>query len=181
MGTALLLWDVAAISSCDKAQQWEHALHLFTSLGQMANVISHINTIISTCERGLQWILALHALATGHQLPEAHVIQRAEKSLVSFCIHEVLAVIFDCYGKIRSGITEKALKKMKRIKRKKGKRRRKCLKSIEKYIGYALDDDAPAIYGLALHEPVVCKRGPPHGHQELQVRLHHARRQHVFH
>ena len=59
--TPVVITYSAAISACEKGQQWEEALRL---LGEMKkkditpNVITY-NTTISACEKGGQWVEAL--------------------------------------------------------------------------------------------------------------------------
>ena len=60
----------AAISSCEKAEQWQQALFLFQTMRNakiQPNVISY-NAAISSCQKGGQW---LQALCLFHAMPEA--------------------------------------------------------------------------------------------------------------
>ena len=71
----------AAISACEKGNQWQQALHFFDQLTHAAvdpNVIS-FNAAISSCEKAEQWQQALFLFQT---MPHA-IVQR---NTVSFLV-----------------------------------------------------------------------------------------------
>jgi pentatricopeptide repeat domain-containing protein 1 len=69
-----LPWDLqpspvtcnAAISSCEKGFQWEHALELLNDMLRTSIRPDGItcNAMVSACEKGLQWDMALHFLSS---------------------------------------------------------------------------------------------------------------------
>eukprot|EP00913_Durusdinium_trenchii_P009838 g9237.t1 len=92
----------AVISSCEKGLQWQWALHCYTSmmLASIRPSIITYNSLLTAFDKSdAPWPLALNlfsAASSAHVAPDALTFHAA-----------VLAVIFDCYGKIRSGITDK--------------------------------------------------------------------------